>query len=401
MMFEPPFSTRRLSPAPSFKAPHSMHDVVTSQWTAEQVALIRQTQANTIPFIDPARLARIVPDLDLWDLWQLQEADGSTARFDGWALWFVLSAPAMPDPEARHAVARIRLIAERNGEWRDHGDCLSDGFNPGSREWAGSARHDPARGTVTLFWTVAGMPGEPQTTFAQRMFETTGALAASGERFAITGWSAPREIAGGPIPHYMLVTQADGMPGFIKGFRDPAHFRDPADGGEYLLFTGSLREGQSAWNGCIGLLRAAADGWEVLAPLLSADGVNNEMERPHIVHAHDRYYLFWSTQRKVFAAGGPNGPNGLYGMVADRLAGPWRPLNGTGLVAANPPEAPFQAYSWWVTTDLTVHGFVDYPASDKGNDFGDAAWRRAQFGGVPAPVFRIVLDGEHAAVAEG
>ncbi len=374
---------------------------MTSHWTAQQVALLRESPQQTIPFVDPAQLSPILPELDLWDLWPLQESDGATSRFDGWALWFVLSAPALSDPEARHAVARIRLIAEREGEWRDCGNALPDGFNPGSREWAGSARHDPARGTVTLFWTVAGLPGEAHPTFAQRMFETTGTLVATDGAFTIAGWTPPREIAGGPIPHYMLVTQAEGVPGFIKGFRDPAFFRDPANGETYLLFTGSLRGTSSAWNGCIGLLRKGRGGWDVLPPLLSADGLNNEMERPHIVHSGGRYYLFWSTQRKVFTPGGPGGPNGLYGMIADSLAGPWRPLNGSALVAANPPQAPFQAYSWWVTTDLTVHGFVDYPASDKGNDFGDAAWRRAQFGGVPAPTFRIALDDDRAGVTEG
>ncbi|MDE2403452.1 MAG: glycoside hydrolase family 68 protein [Sphingomonadales bacterium] len=378
-----------------------MQDFQTSRWAPEQVAAIHEGAAHAIPRVERAALRPVLPGLDLWDLWPLQAVDGTTARFDGWALWFVLSAPALPDPEARHGVARIRLIGERDGEWRDHGDALPDGFNPGSREWAGSARYDAGNGAVTLFWTVAGMPGEAQATFAQRMFETTGRLAATGERFAISGWSAPREIAGGPIPHYMLVTQAEGVPGFIKGFRDPAHFRDPADGCTYLTFTASLKDAKSAWNGCIGLLRAEGDGWAVLPPLLNADGLNNEQERPHVVMHGGLYYLFWSTQRKVFAPDGPNGPNGLYGMVAERMGGPWRPLNGGGLVAANPADAPFQTYSWWVTSDLTVHGFVDYPESLRGNDFGDAEWRRAQFGGVPAPVFTLALDADRAVVAGG
>ena len=71
----------------------------------------------------------------------------------------------------------------------------------------------------------------------------------------------------------------------------------------------------------------------------------------------------------------------------------------SGLVAGNPAEAPVQTYSWWVTNELTVHGFVDYPNSLKGNDFGDAAWRRAHFAGVPAPVFKLALDGTRAEVA--
>jgi len=313
----------------------------------------------------------------------------------------VLSAPALPDPEARHDVVRIRLMSERAGEWRDHGNLLPDDLNPGSREWAGSSLYDPTTGAVTLYWTASGHRGETGRSFAQRLFETTGTLTANADGFAISGWSAPVEIAGGPLPHYMLVTQAEGVPGQIKGFRDPAHFRDPADGQTYLLFTGSIKGSASAWNGCVGVLRASGDGWEVLPPAITADGLNNEQERPLVIHHGGQYYLFWSTQRKVFAPDGPSGPNGLYGMVADAMAGPWRPLNGTGLVAANPEDAPFQTYSWWVTADLAVHGFVDYPGVTRNGVIDDVAWRRAHFGGVPAPVFRLALAGDAAVVVEG
>lgn len=371
----------------------------TACWTAEHLGALQQEPCHQIPLVDGSALQHPLPGFDLWDLWPLQLADGSTAVVDGRTLWFVLSAPAGEDPEARHDIVRIRLMAERGGAWRDHGNALPDELNPGSREWAGSALYDPETGAVTLYWTASGLRGENPRTFTQRMFETTGHLTGSADHFGIEGWTAPREIAGGPIPHYMLVTAAEGVPGFIKGFRDPAHFRDPADGADYLLFTGSLKDAKSEWNGCVGLLRRESEGWAVLPPLLSADGLNNEQERPHVVFHAGRYYLFWSTQRKVFTPGVPNGPNGLYGMVAERMEGPWLPLNGSGLVAGNPEEAPVQTYSWWVTHELTVHGFVDYPNSLKGNDHGDAAWRRAHFAGVPAPVFRLVLDGTRAEVA--
>jgi levansucrase len=63
--------------------------------------------------------------------------------------------------------------------------------------------------------------------------------------------------------------------------------------------------------------------------------------------------------------------------VADDVLGPWRPLNGTGLVAANPEEAPFQTYSWWVDASLDVWGFIDYPACTAETKLDDPAWRRA------------------------
>jgi len=367
-----------------------------SMWRADHIAAIGDVSRNTIPLIDRADVVPILPGVDLWDLWPLQEADGSTAQVDGGSLWFVLCAPALPDPEARHDIVRIRLMhLSDDGVWDDLGNTLPDGLNPGSREWAGSALHHPDTGEVTLFYTVAGYAGEAKSSFAQRLFQTRGRMA--GRR--IMDWSAPTESFASDDAHYVLVNQAQGVPGFIKGFRDPAHFRDARDGVTYVVFTGSLKASPHAFNGCIGIARAVDDGltqWELLPPIWSADGLNNEQERPLLIARDGLYYLFWSTQRKVFAPDGPSGPNGVYGAVAADVLGPWEPLNGTGLVAANPQEAPFQAYSWWVDAALDVWGFVDYPGCTAQTRLDDAAWRRAQFGGTPAPVFRIGLAGARA-----
>ena len=296
-------------------------------------------------------------------------------------------------------------MTERGGEWHDCGNALPDGLNPGSREWAGSALFYPDTNEVILFYTVAGYPGEAPGSFAQRLFQTHGTLAfdpATGTA-AITGWSQPKESFAADNQRYMQVTRQNSTPGFIKGFRDPAHFRDPADGATYLLFTGSLMRASSAWNGCVGIARAAdaaLERWDVLDPLVSADGLNNEQERPHIIHRNGYYYLFWSTQRKVFAPNGPSGPNGLYAMVAKAVAGPWVPVNGTGLVAANPDHCAYQSYSWWVDDDLAVWGFIDYPQVALGAQVDDAGWRRGHFGGTPAPRFHLQLNGDTASLAQ-
>ena len=376
----------------------------TSHWRAGHVAAIGDHRRQTIPLVDPASPTPLIEGVDLWDMWPAQLDDGSTASFEGWTLWFVLCAPALPDPDARHEIARIRLMSERSGEWRDSGHALPDGLCPGSREWAGSALYDPASGLVTLFYTVAGHRGETSSSYAQRLFQTTGRLSMADGKARIEDWSTPSESVASDDDHYVLVNHKEGRPGFIKGFRDPAFFRDPADGAAYLLFTGSLKQSASAWNGAIGIARAADASltrWNILPPLLSADGLNNEQERPHVIHHGGLYYLFWSTQRHVFAPDGPSGPTGLYGMVAPSLLGPYTPLNGTGLVAANPDEAPWQTYSWWVTSDLEVSGFIDLVGVEDGARQDDPAWRRAHFGGVPAPRFALELDGDKARVAKG
>jgi len=193
----------------------------------------------------------------------------------------------------------------------------------------------------------------------------------------------------------MATDGAQGGPGTIKAFRDPAYFRDPVSGSHYVFFAGSLAGSRSAFNGVVGAAVAGGDpvdDWRILPPLLSADGLNNELERPHVVHHGGAYYLFWSTQVHVFDPAGPTGPTGLYGMVSDRLDGGWEPLNRTGLVFANPPQAPAQAYSWLVLPDLSVTSFVD--------DWGpiDGA-RGRRFGATFAPDLRLRLDGAAAMLA--
>lgn len=373
----------------------------TSYWTAEHIASHTITDENVIPLIDNARRASPLPGHDLWDMWPIQAKDGSVLSIDDWRVWLVLCAPCVPDPDKRHHIARIRLMSSRGDAWRDHGNILPDDLNPGSREWAGSAIFDPASSQLTLFFTAAGYRNEVEPSFAQRIYAVKGQLTFLDGAASVGSWSDPVECVESDDIHYLKVGPHEGRPGFIKGFRDPAFFCDPVDGREYLLFTGTLKQSMNPWNGCVGIAgrTVGTDAWVVLPPLFSADGLNNELERPHIVYHQDQYYLFWSTQRRTFADNGPNGPNGLYGMVSDRLSGPYRPLNGSGLVAANPEHAPYQAYSWWVTPELTVHGFVDLIDTD-GDDVEDTEeWRRAHFGGVPAPVFRIVLDGDRSRVA--
>ncbi len=368
-----------------------------SHWSAAAVAGIADATVPATPLIDGATLEHPLPGFHLWDHWPVQEHDGTVAAIAGGALVMLLSASERDDPDERHAIARIRLMHRTASGWTDLGILLPQGPCPGSREWAGSAVVSADHRRLTLFYTVAGLFGENRISYAQRLFETEATLDVDGGDFTLGAWSTPVESVAADGAWYMRDMEGGGGIGTIKAFRDPAFFRDPADGHEYLLFTASLARSASAWNGAVGLARRTGASWSLLPPLLGADGVNNELERPHIVVRDGLYYLFWSTQRKVFADGGPSGPNGLYGMVADALFGPWRPLNGTGLVLANPRHAPFQAYSWLVLADLSVLSFVDLTGLE--HPPRDAAEARAHFGGVPAPLLHLHVDGDRAVLA--
>ncbi len=368
-------------------------------WLPSHVAAIAaRTSANESSAVIAPAPPPILTGHDLWDHWPVLMPDGTVATIAGGALVIALTAPRQADPEARHAVARLRALHRSAGGWRDLGPLFPDGFSPGSREWAGSALLDAGKNRLTVYFTAAGMRGEPVLGFEQRMVETSAEIAAelspAGAVVAFGDWAAPAEMVV-PDGHWYEADMAGGGAiGTIKAFRDPYVFSDPASGCQFMLFAASCAHSPSPWNGAVGLAARSDDGWRLLPPVVTAIGLNNELERPHIIAHAGLNYLFWSTQRKVFAQGGPEGPTGLYGVVGRGVAGPWRPLNGTGLVFGNPAAAPAQAYSWQVLSDLSIWSFADLVGLSAPP--ADTAETRAAFAGTPAPVLRLALEEDRA-----
>ncbi|KQN04177.1 levansucrase [Sphingomonas sp. Leaf25] len=359
----------------------------------EAARLAADQPAAALPVFTDKDVRAILPGHDLWDMWQIADADGRTMIVDGRSWWFFLATPRFTDPDDRHDAARIRLTSHGADGWRDHGDAFPDGFAPGSREWSGSAVLADDGTTLTMYFTASGRRGQART-FEQRLFETVGRF----EGGRVGDWSPPVESVAADGVTYLRADQGDAVDGRIKGFRDPGYFRDPATGIDYLLFVGSAGWVDDVHDGIIGVAeRASPDApWHLAPPLVEAIGVNSELERPHIVLRDGLYYLFWSTQGKRFVPG-TGAPTGLYGMVADAMTGPWSPLNDSGLIAANPAAEPYQAYCWWVTGELDVISFVDSWGL-AGAEPTDAATRRAHFGGTAAPFFRLALDGTTARI---
>lgn len=366
-----------------------------TRWTPAQLATLRTGRGHVAPVIGAADLAAADPGVGYWDAWPLLTRAGALSPT---GLWMALGAPWFDDPDERHAHARIHLIARTGDGWLPLGPAMPEGFAPGSRQWSGSACVEADGRTVTLYFTAAGQQAEPLPSFGQQLFEARATLAGAPGAWHLVDWRDLTESVRRDPRHYMDPQAGDGAIGTIKAFRDPGYFRDPASGRHWLFFTGSLAGSTSAQNGAIGA--AVAPGaepadWQLLPPVLGADGLNNELERPHVVMADGLYYLFWSTQAHVFDPAGPIGPTGLYGMVSRALHGGWAPLNGSGLVLANPPQAPRQAYSWLVLPDLSVTSFVD----DWGRGADPTGPRR--FGGTFAPFLHLALDGARAWVKDG
>ncbi|MDJ0278745.1 glycoside hydrolase family 68 protein [Sphingomonas sp. 2R-10] len=366
-----------------------------THWSAEAVATIALDGPDRLPVLTPADIVPIDPGHDFWDMWQIARTDGSTVVVAGRSYWFFLGTPRFDDPESRHDAARIYLTSHGSDGWRLHGPAFPDGFTPGSREWSGSAVLSEDGVTLTMYFTAAGRRGEPHS-FEQRLFETVGRFAANGT----DGWSPPVESVVADGGCYRIADETVAPPGGIKGFRDPGFFHDPATGHDHLLFVGSAAWTDAALDGVVGIAsREGGDApWRLGSPPIDAIGVNSELERPHIILRDGRYYLFWSTQAKRFAAGLP-APTGLYAMVADSMNGPWRPVNGSGLVAGNPAAEPTQAYCWWVTGEGQVLAFIDYAGLEGEDATADVSLRRARFGGTAAPFFQLDFAGDRVTIA--
>lgn len=364
---------------------------IQSLWKPSHVDALRDNGVRHAPLIAAADVVRAAPSLDIWDAWPVQLRNGAPWCVDGRTeLWMALTAPRFDDPDLRHQHARIHLF-QRSDQWVHIGPAMPNEFSPGSREWSGSAIIEPETSELRLFFTAAGRRGEATLSFEQRMFSAQATLMWDAQSARLTDWRDLREIISADAAHYMGTRNGPSVIGEIKAFRDPSYFHEPADGKHYIFFAGSLAGSSSPFNGVIGVA-VSEDGehWALKPPVISADQLNNELERPHVVRHAGRYYIFWSTQRHVFNRDGPQGPTGLYGMTSTELLGGWRPLNESGLVFANPPEAPAQAYSWLVLPDLSVTSFVD--------DWGGSAERR--FGGTFAPFLRLKLDGPRATLED-
>ena len=143
------------------------------------------------------------------------------------------------------------------------------------------------------------------------------------------------------------------------------------------------------YTGNIGLARATSSNlrqWKLLPPLLSANCVNQQTERPHLVIEDGQFYLFTISHTFTFAPG-LTGPDGLYGFLGDSLRSDYKPLNAGGVVLGNPESAPVQQYSEYVMPNWLVESFIDTVPDNI-------------FGGTLAPTLRLEADGASTFLVE-
>ncbi len=437
---------------PSGENPLNFAGAFTSLWTRNVVEDLSLTSSTTLAVL-PQPNAQILPGYWLWDSWPVRTPDGAIARIGEWYVLVSLTAPDSLLPGQRHGVAELRYLISRNGQdWTLGARLFTDGNAEGGAQWAGSTVYDPATNRITVFYTALGFAdgvtpddgtaGESRQASDQRLVMVQGTATPSASGVTLSGWGPHRVIVEPGGQYYERKANSTG----IWAFRDPWFFKDPRSGRSFLLFTANLSlggpdadpaspSGVRFWptspgvqhnpagmrlfgshggetpttgdpnvNGVVGMVVAENDAltsWRKLPPLLAAIGVNSQLERPHFILKDNKYYLFFSSHEFTFADG-LNGPDGLYGFVGDSLAGLYKPLNGTGLVAGNPTAARFQTYSYLVLPSLQVVSFVGYQnlggVGLGGIGSQTPEWQRDRFAGTLAPTFGLTINGAETSV---
>lgn len=398
---------------------------LTSRWTQAHALKIRADDptatmpviAYDFPVVDPARWQA--------DSWALRNLRGQTVTYKGWHVLFSLVADraATGDTVAgwhrRNDFSSIGYYYSRDGvRWIFGGKVLSGSAHGRSWEWSGcSVMREGSNAIVDLFFTSVNQD-PAQSVIAH----TEGRLEADENGVRLICFDKVTDLFEADGVHY--ANQAENP---YWDFRDPYVFIAPEDGDVYAVFEGNLAgmrgsfaltqaetgplppgfvaaDGAQFAAGCIGLARCVSDWkngdfsqWEMRAPLVSSLGVNDQLERPHLVFKNGLTYLF-ATSHSAFFAPKLAGPDGLYGFVSRTgLFGPYAPLNGSGLVLGNPTHAPFMTSAPFVDAEGYVHSFIDtLPAEDQ-NPAHPAIYR---IGGTLAPTVRLALDGENTYLTE-
>lgn len=391
-----------------------------TRWTRADALKVNENDPTTTqPLVSPD-FPVMSDTVFIWDTMPLRELDGTVVSVNGWSVIFTLTADRRPhDPqfinadgrydikrdwEDRHGHARICYWYSRTGkDWIFGGRVMAEGVSPTTREWAGTPILLNNNGDIDLYYTCV----TPGATIAK----VRGQVVTSDTGVTLQGFDQVKSLFDADGTYYQTEAQ-----NATWNFRDPSPFIDPVDGKLYMVFEGNVAGERGTHEvgpneiglvppghedvggaryqvGCIGIAVAKdlnGDEWEILPPLVTAVGVNDQTERPHYVFQNNKYYLF-TISHKFTYADGVTGPDGVYGFVSDHLFGLYTLMNASGLVLGNPPSQPFQTYSHCVMPNGLVTSFID-SVPTTGDDY--------RIGGTEAPTVRIVLKGARSFVQE-
>lgn len=323
-------------------------------------------------------------EMDVWDTWPLQNADGTVANYNGYQIVFGLAG----DPK-RGSDTFIYLFYKKAGDtslssWKNAGRVFKDSdkfvsndaiLNNQAEEWSGSATMT-SDGKVRLFYTNRH-PWDPARGFYGKQTLTTAQINVSqpdGDTLNVDGVEDFKSIYDG---NDGKLYQTVDTTGFSKGdYNDNHTLRDPhyveENGRKYLVFeantgseTGYQGEeslfnkayygGNKAFfqaeknkllqspnkpyaeiaNGALGIIELNDDYTfkKEMKPLIASNTVTDEIERANVFELNGKWYLFTSSRgAKMYIDGIDKEDIYMFGYVSNDLNGPYKPLNDTGLV---------------------------------------------------------------------
>lgn len=245
----------------------------------------------------------------LWDFWTIRA--GTETHL------FYLRAPRdLPDPEMRHARARVGHAVSRDlREWRDLGLALKPGPQGAWDDraiWTGSVAEVPDAhgGGYAMLYTGCCHREDGKV---QRI-----GLALSDD---LTTWQKhPANPVIEADPRWYV--ERNPLHHGETAWRDPCLVRNPDGNGWMAYITAQARNADPRGSGAIALARSAdLVTWRVEPPL-ACPGWTLHMEIPQLWQHADRCYLVFSTTSEWIASNAPVAArNGSYYLIADRPDG--------------------------------------------------------------------------------
>ncbi|CAH1850882.1 glycoside hydrolase family 68 protein [Convivina intestini] len=355
--------------------------------------------------------------LNVWDSWPVQNPDGTLANFHGYHLVIGLTAPAggisakmglfsQPidgHPTGTNSWTYLGYLFNQFGE----GAVADDPYLKYMQaEWSGSTiMLNPDDNTLRVFYTNHThlmTPGGQVLTTAQITIDPKNNSWANGLFINHSKTTDHRSLYAGDGKLYQ---NQDNMAGFAGSVWDDYCLRDPHlvfDNNQYyLVFEGNTstsngnqgldnfynqayytsdkeafvkerqrliqstgsKEYQLTYlaNAAIGIMSLNPDFTvkEVMKPLVTANAVNDELERPNLIHFQNKWYLFTDTRGDRMASSdvhvhgndADQYPIYMLGFVSeDGINGHYQPLNGNGLVLVSniPKNSPDFTYAHYV-----------------------------------------------------
>lgn len=383
-----------------------------------------------------------IEHLDVWDSWPIQEI----ANWNGYQL--AVAMMGMPGYNDNHIYLLYNKYGDNNlANWKNAGPIFGYNATDLLQQWSGSAIVNKD-GSIQLFYTKVDTSDKTNN---QKIASATLYLTIENGEVKISKIANDHVVFEGDGINYQTYEQwhktntgADNV-----AMRD-AHVIEDEAGNRYLIFEASTgkqeyqgldqiynwnnyggddaykikslfrllanhdMESRASWaNAAIGILRLDNNETnpqvaQVYKPLLTANMVSDEIERPDIVKLGDKYYLFAATRLNRgsnddawMAADKAVGDNvAMIGYVSESLTGGFKPLNESGVVltASVPANWRTATYSYYAvpiqgqSDKVLITSYITNRNHVAGNDY-ESTW-------APSFLLQINPDGTTKVLAK-